>query len=161
MRMDLSETEISISVSNYIQENISENLFTSVYEEFLKKYKDNVLLSLAKLHPDFHYKIMKEHIEGKSRKDTTKLIQIYEDLNIFIFYDSFLNNNIIDAYGRVSKSNPIGYKSNKIAFIYVNDKWKEIPLSLLLLSTYTEMEWVGFTKPNLGMLDFKLRYGII
>ena len=160
MRMDLSEIEESISISDYIQQTVDNKMFKTYLDIYKKEYSKDPLLSLVKIHPNFHFTVIRQTIEGKDVSNTEVLMNMYEELNALIYYDNFLNKDIADTYGKMSKTQPVGFRAWDISFIFINKTWIKIPTTLIAGYRFTEQKWVGFSKISIGNMEFKIRPGI-
>ena len=160
MRMDITEVSNSISITDFVRENINDELFNKFLNNYYNDYITNPLLSLAMIRPAFHYLVCKKYISGEKIKNIQNLIDIYIELEAMIFYDSFITPEIADSYGISNKKDPIGFKIESDTFIYVKGEWTKIPTSLLRLKESTEQLYIGFTKLTAGKMDLKLRLGM-
>ena len=160
MRLDLSNVDTSISLTEYVDTELGERTFNNILDNYIRNYSKDPIMSLAKLHPNFHYTICKKHIEGYTIKGTEKLIELYDEIDALIYYDSFLSDEISQTFGIKEKRAPVGFKTQNMSFIYVNKKWEQITTTLLRIKKYEEQEWVGFSKVLGGEMDFKIRPGL-
>lgn len=160
MRMDITEVDTSISITQYIESTISEKNFKIILNTYLKDYKKNPLISLVKIHPNFHHTVAKYYIEGERIQDTEELIMLYEELGGLVFYDDFISDQVANSFGIREKKRAIGFRVQNTSFIYINKKWQEIPTTLLQLTNSEEERWVGFTKLCSGIVEFKVRPGL-
>lgn len=160
MRMDIVDVDNSVSITHYVESAVNEKNFKLLLDTYLKEYKQDPLLSLAKIHPNFHYTIAKQYIERECIIGTDSLIKLYEELDALIFYDDFISSQVANSFGIKEKKHAIGFKAQDISFIYVHKKWQKIPTTLLQLKSNEEEQWVGFTKVNSGVVEFKIRPGL-
>ena len=158
MRIDSVNVDTEISISNYINNSITEKNFTKYLKEYKENYKSDPIMSLIKINHNFHYNICKYTIEGSQIKDTEGLIKLYKELGILLTGSDFLSKETADAYSITSKEKAIGFMAGDFSYIYGAKKWIKIPTSLFDIPNREENKYIiGYTKQTTSEIDFKIR----
>ena len=158
MRINTTEVDTELSINKYVEESITEKNFTNYLKDYVANYKSNPIMSLVKIHQNFHYTVCKYEVEGKSVKGTEGLVELYEELQFLVYADDFHSKETADAYSITEKKKPIGFLSGDMSYIYSLKKWVKIPTTLLNINVREEDEYViGYTRQTSTDIDFKIR----
>ena len=148
MRNNQTDITTSISLTRYADLSAGQKNFNNFVTIYKKKYITKPKLSLVEMDPTFHNTIMKYYIEGKSKfVDFKDLISLYEQLDIFIYYDSFISLSIAKTYGFTKSNKPVGFLAGSNVALYSDSKWIFIQINLLKQHVREENNIIiGFTK---------------
>lgn len=158
MRVDITAVENQFSINRYVEESATEANFQNYLDEYLDKYKDDPIMSLVKIHQNFHYTICRYKVEGKLIKGTAELVKLYFDLNLLLTGSSFHSKEVQGSYSITTKDKAIGFKTGDMSFILTNKKWTKVPSSLFITNPRDENEYiVGYSKQTSSGVEFKIR----
>ncbi len=161
MNIDTTEVTTEVSITEYVEGNISEKHFTKFYKEYVDNYKDDPIMSLIKITHNFHYTICKYIIEGQSMKGMDKLIKLYKNIQLLLSGNDFLSEDTAQSYGITSREKPIAFAAVDFAYLYAQKKWHKLPINLFDIEIKEENKYVvGYTKQTSNCIDFKIRDSI-
>ena len=159
MRNNQTDIITSVSLTKYADLSTGQKNFSNYMAIYKHKYIKNPKISLVEMDPTFHNTIMKYYIENKNKYTEFKdLLKLYEELNIFIYYDSFMSSSIAKTYGYTKSNKPIGFLAGDNVALYNESKWIYIQASLLRQHVRLENNIIiGFTKTIGEIQVLKLR----